>query len=241
MLNAPLINKGFVVGDSSCNYEIYLLELINASSWFKNHYPGLFVKPSVESHGENDAINECYQLDFKLFAASTALRAKNLLSPQVVKVSEGVVFNCESKAKNTTLRATRIFAAFRDKSLDELRRLRSTNIKNHSIENDIVSVLKVLETKKNILLFFPYTFTFDSPIDNEKAINDITDGLNSDFKNAFFYRNKVAEGFDTYLTCIFNNQFLLFRMIDNQLLLCDQVRTEQVPTYCKLLDYCNRF
>lgn len=241
MLSAPLVNKGFVIGESDCNYEIYLREFINHSEWFSEHHPGLFVGPSTESHGENDAMNENYQLDFKLFAAPTALRAKNLLSSQIYKASDGVVLYGESKKKNTTLRATRVFAAFRGKSLDELYQLRSTVIKEHSIENDIVSVLKVLETPKNILLFFPYIFSFDNSINNNEAIMNIANGLNSDFENAFIYRNEVAEEFDTFLTCLYNNQFLLFRIIENKLLLCDQVRTDLIPTYCKLMDYGDMF
>lgn len=240
MLPAPLVNKGFVIGESNCNYEIYLRELLNNSPWFCERYPGVFIEPISESHGENDAINDYYQLDFKLFASSTALRANNLLSPQIYKVLEGVVLYGDSKKKNTTLKASRVFAVFRDYTLGELYQLRAMNVKEHSIENDIVSVLKVLETQKNILLFFPYIFSFEESPTNKEAITSIAEGLNSDFKNAFIYRNNVAERFDTYLTCIYNNRFLLFQLIDHELVLCDEVKTELIPTYCKLMEYCDR-
>ena len=76
LLPAPYIIKNFVGGEDNCNYEIYLLELLNSSAWFSAHYPGGFTKPSSESHGECDAINQIYQIDFKLLASKTALQAR---------------------------------------------------------------------------------------------------------------------------------------------------------------------
>lgn len=241
MLKAPLVNKKFVIGESDCNYEIYLRELINQSVWFDKHYPGNFAGPSTESHGENDAINENYQLDFKLFAAPTALRARNLLSPQVYKITEGITLFGGSKEKNIKLNATRLFAAFRGKTLDELYQLRSTDTINYSVENDIVCMLKVLETQKNILLFFPYVFSFDDHIDNSEAISCIVEALNSDFENALIYRENKAQGFDTFLTCLYDSHFLLLRVIEHKLRLCDQVSEKLVPTYCRLTEYCDMY
>ena len=75
MLPAPLVNKGFVIGESNCNYEIYLRELLNNSPWFCERYPGVFIEPISESHGENDAINDYYQLDLHLLQFTTKYNA----------------------------------------------------------------------------------------------------------------------------------------------------------------------
>ena len=83
LLPAPYIIKNFVGGEDNCNYEIYLLELLNSSAWFSAHYLGGFTKPNSESHGECDAINQIYQIDFKLLASKTALQARSVLSDQV--------------------------------------------------------------------------------------------------------------------------------------------------------------
>ena len=54
MLEASLIITDYVPGDSLCNYEIYLKEIINASAWFSQHFPIPFCSPENESHGECD-------------------------------------------------------------------------------------------------------------------------------------------------------------------------------------------
>lgn len=46
LLPAPYIIKNFVGGEDNCNYEIYLLELLNSSAWFSAHYLGGFTTPS---------------------------------------------------------------------------------------------------------------------------------------------------------------------------------------------------
>ena len=158
-----------------------------------------------ESNGECDANNDNYQLDFKLFAASTALRAKKLCEPQITKMLEGVVLYGGSKKPNASFEATRIFAVFRDKSIDELNQLRLYTTREHSIENDISTALKVLETKKNILLFFPYIFTFDIDHEFADAVDSIIKGINSDFQTAFKYREIWAVGYDTFFGFIRTN------------------------------------
>ena len=37
ILPATLINKNFVEGEPECNYELYLLELVNESMWFRKN------------------------------------------------------------------------------------------------------------------------------------------------------------------------------------------------------------
>lgn len=241
ILPASLLIKKFVRGEQECNYEIYLLELLNNSTWFKEHYPGKFVKPNSESNGECDANNDNYQLDFKMFAASTALRAKNLCEPQITKMLEGVVLYGGSKKPNASFEATRIFAVFRDKSIDELNQLRLCTIKEHSIENDISTALKVLETKKNILLFFPYIFTFDIAHEFADAVDSIIKGINSDFQTAFKYREINAVGYDTFLTCIYQEQFLIFQIEACKMYLRDIVVADELPTYVKLREYATMF
>lgn len=234
MLPAPLIITDFVRGEKRCNYELYLLELINVSKWFSEEYSGDFQGPASESHGECDAINENYQLDFKLLASKTALQAKSILSPQIY-TENGVTFFCTSKVDGN-IRATRIFAALRGLALNKLLEIRNSGAKEHGIENDILEVLETLETKKNILLFFPYKFTFEKPHLYDEAINSITEALNHDFGAAFAFRNQYAKGYDTFLTCIYDKAFLIYCVCGEELQLCDSVATSDVKTFTRLLD-----
>ena len=52
LLPAPCLIKNSVNGENNCNYEIYLLELLNESKWFRVRYPEGFIKPVSESNGE---------------------------------------------------------------------------------------------------------------------------------------------------------------------------------------------
>lgn len=235
ILPAPVIIKNFVRGEKQCNYELYLLELINASTWFSEKYPGGFCRPISESHGECDAINQNYQLDFKLLASKTKLQSKSILSPQIY-IENGVTFFCGSKKADGHVQATRIFAAFRGLTLNDLFEIRNSDVKKHGVENDTLEVLKTLETKKNLLLFFPYAFTFEKPHLHDEAIQSITEALNHDFGVALSYRNHYANGYDTFLTCIYDDTFLIYCVCDEKLQLCDSVVTSDVKTFARLLD-----
>ena len=236
LLPATLINKGFVRGEQDCNYEIYLLELVNHSQWFCNRYSGGFTSPTSEANGECDAINEHYQLDFKLFAAETALRASNLLFPQITKMADGEIAYSGSRCSGQTFQANKLFAAFRRKSIDDMYQIRKQAKQKITVENVISSALQVLETKKNILLFFPYEFTFDVPHEYDDAIGSIREAIESDFHSAFLYRKKVAEGFDTFLTCIYDDSFLLFKVSSGGLDFCESIHSDLLPTYVKYKD-----
>lgn len=234
MLPAPLIIKGFVHGEDACNYELYLLELVNASRWFSVRYPNGFQKPVSESNGECDAINKNYQLDFKLLASKTALQAKSIFDPQIYH-QNGVTFFCKSKATGS-LQATRIFAAFRNLSLSDLIELRNFDNKKYGVENDIRTALRTFETKKNVLLFFPYKFTFEKAHLYDEAIKSITEVLNHDFGTALSFRKQYANGYDTFLTCIYEESFLIYCVCGGELRLCDSVATNDIKTFTRLLD-----
>lgn len=80
-LPTELIISNFVEGDKDCNYEEYLLEFFNKSSFFlqKSNCKG-YHAPSSESHGECDCISDSYSLDFKLAESETLFKAKRELS-----------------------------------------------------------------------------------------------------------------------------------------------------------------
>ena len=72
LLPAPMIITNYVEGDENCNYEKYLLEIVNASEMFRLLSGGKeYTAPDNEAHGENDANSEEYSLDFKLVESSS--------------------------------------------------------------------------------------------------------------------------------------------------------------------------
>lgn len=240
-LPAPLIIRDFVKGEENSNYEKYLIELLNNSSWFSRHFPGVFVSPSSESNGECDAFNEHYQIDFKLFASQTLLQARSLLDYQVVKLSNGVIAHSTCRSEGNSIETTRLFAALRGKSLEDLHYIRKSNCKKNGIEKDIKTALKTLETQKNILLFFPYAFSFDTPHEFSAGIMSIQEALENDFSVAFVYRKEKAPQKDTYITCLYSESFLLFSVSNGRLSLCDSIETKKLKTYKLLEDYTKWF
>lgn len=100
-------------------------------------------------------------IHFKILANKTALQARRVLSDQVYKMGQGVMGFGSSKPPEEKIQATGLFAAFRGKSLTDLYRIRVKQTKVYGVENDILTTLKMLKTKKNLLLFFPYRLTFN--------------------------------------------------------------------------------
>lgn len=238
LLPAPCLIKNFVSDENNCNYEIYLLELLNESEWFRVRYPEGFKKPVSESNGECDAINQNYQIDFKLFAAKTALQARSLLSPQIYKDKNGVIFYCESKKPGGAVKATRLFAALRGMSVADLYSIRKNGSKVFGVENDILTMLTMLETKKNLFLFFPYEFTFDKYHNKGEALKSISEALTEDFRVSFEYRERqVNRQYNTFVACIYDNAFLIYFVQNQATQLIDIVETKKVSTFLYLYQY----
>lgn len=241
LLPAPLVISGFVHNEPKCDYELYLLELLNKSKYFSERYPGGFQRPVSESHGECDAINENYQIDFKLLAAKTALMARSILSPQMSKIAEGAIAFGASKVKGGKVASTYIYAAFRNLSYKELIEIRNGTSKASGVENDIRTVLETLEIKKNLLLFFPYEFSFDTPHTEEEALHSISQGIYNDFREAFKYREMQAKGYDTFLLCLYNYRFLVFEVDNQEMILCEMLNSSEIKTFADLcLSYADK-
>ena len=97
LLPPATIIKNFVDGEPDCNYENYLLELLNKSSHFKDKGQSPFSKPLNENNGQCDAISKNYEIDFKLLSSSTRLQASHLFSPGISNYGDGIIGIHESK------------------------------------------------------------------------------------------------------------------------------------------------
>lgn len=242
LLPAELIVKNFVKGEEKCNYECYLLELVNKSSFFANLSHGQsYTAPEDERHGECDCISDAYLLDFKLIGGKTPLQARKLLTNQKELLAEGAIAIGPPWEKKSTRQVTLIHAALRDYSYAQLIELRKQNLRKQGIENDVCQFLKTLETKKNLLLFFPYSFSFDIEYEIEEGSKQICSAINSDFSSAMEYRRNVVNGFDTFLCFIYSERLVFLKDESNAFRLVDYVHLNESPTYMKLSDYAEDF
>ena len=89
--------SNFVEGISDCNYEIYLRELINNSTYFRDKGKSAYSEPPSEEAGQCDAISEEYELDFKLLDLQTKLMADSILKEQPMVLTSGIVAYAECK------------------------------------------------------------------------------------------------------------------------------------------------
>lgn len=240
LLPAGVTVDNFIKGIDPYRYSDYLLELINATPFFRKKSEGeVYVSPSSEAHGEWDCISKQYQLDFKLIASKTAMQARSIFSSQIY-YDKGVTTYCgsrvDSQSKNYhPIEATRIFAALRPLSLEDLRRIRGQEEYDKQAERDVAWLLKTLETDKNLFLFFPYNFYFDENNDISLGQNLAIQGVESDFRQALAYRSDCCPNRDTYLSFLYVRQFIITVWENASLRFVDAIPIDKSPLFMKLL------
>lgn len=159
-LPAGTVVDNFIQGIGSYHYSDYLLEIVNETPFFLGKSKGeVYISPSSEAHGECDCISQHYQMDFKLIASKSELQARSIFSPQIY-YDNGEAIYCasriDSQSKNYhPIKATRIFAALRSLSLNDLLRIRKQESYGCQIDCDISLLMKTLETKKKSVSIFP--------------------------------------------------------------------------------------
>lgn len=237
-LPAPLVIKNFVQGELECNYEKYLLELVNKCSFFLSKSNGKgYEAPTSESNGECDCISEQYHLDFKLLASKTELQATSVLSDQIILFCDGCYLITKPKIEHRTFQITFLHKALRDYDFDRLCAVRLNSPKKQGIENDICDLLDTLETKKHLLLFYPYIFSFANDHSFEDGVSQIIHALSDDFEVAMQYRHEVASGRDTYLAFIYDGHLVFLQEKACRFNLIGAVELSQSPVYMKLSRY----
>lgn len=241
LLEAPLIIKNYVAGDTACNYETYLTEIINASSWFSSAFPLPFCLPPSESDGECDAYSDKYGLDFKIIASKTAMQARSIYSFQIIKMMDGAYAHCESKGKGS-MNTTRFPQAIRGQTIEQLLAIRKSATKKQGIENDIGEYFDTLEVEKNLLLFFPYRFSFEQPGDLQTDIRCIVKLCYEDFGTTLEYREKRYPSLDTFFVFLYDYYFVLCKWSKSSLRFLEAIPVERSNTFQHLsLTYCHEW
>lgn len=239
LLPASTIIKGFVKNDPKCNYEYYLVELLNNSEWFSTHYPKKFIWCPNQSQGECDAYSDDYGLDFKLIAAKTRLQASSIFSPQIDVITDGVVSYSASKVRGKTIPATRLHAALRGNSVEALKTIRTEECAHQGVESDLQTYLETLETPKNLMLFFPYRFRFVEDLLQTDPVGTVIKALNHDFNQSLVYRASQAPNYDTFFVTIYCNDFILCKVNNDTACYIESIPTDKCPTFVHLSEYQN--
>jgi len=223
MLDAPLIIHGFVNDEPKCNYERYMTELLNCSTFFMNKTGGeKLCWNEKQDHGECDATTSIYSIDYKLLATNSSLQAKRETSGSITKIGDGcIAFGIGRLPAGEKFTYIRTVAALRSYSLEELEMISAGSKDN--VEKNVSVILKNVRTKKNLLLFYPYIMSFSEPHTFKDGCKSIEDAFNEDLNQIRLYRERNAPGFETYICTVYENKLLIFENDGKQWALQDSV------------------
>lgn len=238
ILHAVFINKNFIVGEKKCNYEKYLLELINNSIYFreKSNFKE-YIHPDSESNGECDCISPTYEMDFKLLASTTRLHASKELSDQIQIIFKGAYSHCSPRKPNTQMKTTQLHVALREYNHKSLYHLLQNKYEYGTLENDVKTYVSLLNIKKNLFFFFPYEFTFVTHYNFQYVLENINVALEKDFQESNIFREKYCFGYDTFIAYIYDDNLIISKFNNNKLKLVDCVYLFKSKTYSELYDY----
>ena len=238
-LPAELIITDFVANEFDCNCEKYMLEFLNKSDFFLEKSDGqLYTSPPSECNGECDFISDIYSLDLKLIGSETLMRAKSCLSRRKVLLAPGVWATNSPKGHKCEI-VSCIYTALRGRNIAQLSQIRNANKGLSREEKDILQFLCKLETKKNLLLFFPYSFKFDNDYEIEQGIKRIQEAINADFCSVIEYRNIIHPTLDTFFAFVYHDCIVFMQALKNMLEYVDHVKLSESPIYVKLEGYSN--
>ena len=240
-LHAIFVNKGFIYNEEACDYEKYLLELVNDTIYFREKSKfQVYTRPKSESCSECDCNSESYKMDFKLLDSTTRLRASNELSGGIQKFYEGVIGRCTPKKIGDSQVAIRLHAVLREYNYIQLKEIHEEKQKLNfgTIKYDLKNYVDMLSTKKNLFLFFPYEFFLERQFSFRRIEYEIKTALEHDFKESGIYRSKFFSYYDTYISCIYDDNLLIYEFIDGgKLKFIDNTYLFKSKTFQKLNSY----
>lgn len=240
-LPTQLIIKDFVRGCDYCNYELYMRDFINASTFFltKSHNK-LYTSPLSEEKGQCDCESDNYQLDFKLLLSETMGQGKREFSWSITQFRPGITFyggpNTTISSPNyKEINATYLHVAFRTTDFEKLCSMGETIPKQHGYERDISLILKDARKPKNILWMLPYEFYYTEHLCYEDGRSRIISALNKDMLNLIRYRKLKQPKYDTYIAFIYDDNFIILNSKNTELEFVDEVKLTNSEIYQKLL------
>lgn len=249
LLPAQLLIHGFVDGDSRCNYEVYLTELLNQSSFFMSRSGNNpFKYCEKQDDGQCDAIAKEYEIDFKLLESSSRIEAARMHAHQIHVTKEGTVYSAPLMQENIIV--TRLHSCLRSISsfeeLDGICKAKPPYVKMQErcednvcmqVQRDLYDFIHTLKKEKNLLYFIPEEFDFtDCNYDEKTKMNKIREALVIDFSMAFAYRKSKLPDYSIFLSCIYKKQMLFYEFREDSLVLVDIVELSLSDTYTYLMD-----
>lgn len=225
------------------SYEDYLVEFINHSQVFLTLSKGeqyIHISPNKQNNGECDCWSKEYCLDFKIFGSNSSLYARKNLSPQRMRVDNGITITVPP-IQSQGMEASLIVTALKDYSYTDLLAIGGSSCKfdrnSLSIESDIKGVLKTVSCKKNILLLHSDFFFSDTDMSIEKLNCLIVEYLNKNLSTLFEYREKTVPCKDTFFAYIVDRYLCIGQIVGGQLTLIEKIPLMESQSFLRIAEY----
>ena len=180
-----------IIDEFVCNrkdsYEDYLIEFVNASSYFRKKSKGEpYIRPQSESNGECDCISPFYSLDFKMLVSKSMAQGMNCFTNGTTELAPGIrsIGNPKilpSDKKYKPIKGYLLQYLFRYISSGELNRLQKgerpiLNRDGIELSKEECSVLRdalcPLQKEKNLLFMLPYEVICSEPGEDDLSHKD---------------------------------------------------------------------
>jgi len=248
LIPAVLYLQKYVNGDDECDYQKYLIQILNVSKHFMELSRGeKYERPLEEAHGECDAITKNYRIDFKLLESSSMLEGKRQYSIGIHRLCDGVTSYTESARKGRTI-VTLLHVALREVvSFDEIdfivnsfqkgiqQNKRTLENMDEQIKKDLQYFYRNMSTNKNLFWFIPEEFFFENESHEEAVeIEEIRVALSKDYSLSCKYRNQKVNNKDTYFCCLHKGCFLIFKFEESELKFIEKIATQESSIFTEL-------
>lgn len=239
ILPVDTLIKNHLKGESQCNYEKYLLELINLSPYMLDlgDQEG-FVEINEQSHGECDCQSGNYELDFKLLCGSSYLEMLQGTSPVEHKMVAGVIGFSSPARPGKKFIYTHLWNVLMNTDKKRLQRIKEGKFspktdREYIAEKDAYRFLQTIETKKNLFMLLPVEFYFNYDIKEEDAINELKNALLMSF-GLSFNLSESRNKYDTFVVFIYNRYFRIMQYENNSFRLIDNISIYDVKIFSDL-------
>lgn len=240
-LTIYMVRKDFIQGKNpSYSYEDYLRDFVNCSEHFLKRSNGKpYRKPDSEAQGECDCISDEYAIDFKLFTSQSRMYTAKIFSPSIEVTDDWISYGMPEKHEGIPgykkEKYSNPYIVFRSLGQDEIMEIRKEEKKTGNKEKDTFKIIKKFETKKNLMMFFPYNLHFDSNDDFGQGMIYAVNGINTAFKGLFQYRKSILPEYDTYVSFIYEKEnFVITKWTGDKLEFVEMIPVYRSSLYCEL-------
>lgn len=238
-LPASLICKNYINGERRYNYEHWMIELLNQSSFFLqlNHGEHFFWLED-QSNKQPDCYGDFYALDFKLAGCKSLFMHLKLHSYKIDMKNGDVVFRAPQVPKDKEAINVYCLPACLShySQQDYLRIIEDTKDKR---EQEIQPFLKSLHTPKNLFYIFPYLFIYLG--DSQNGINEIMSYIHLWFSDSFSYRSKAVPTKDSYFGFIYEKKLIILQWDGQGFSKVDEIETKKSDLFRYCCDNTNTF